>query len=151
MSTTRGNSRRISLTLRRIAQAFEPEIRQAESLCLQEALRLAHFYSTGLYTTARLEELGHPYATRRPNPPQDPAIVNYQTGQFYRSWRIIEPRKSGNALRSRLVNEEPYARYLLQGTRRMIARPILQKIREQLVPFRAREYRKAVRQILSRS
>ncbi len=142
----RGTPREIALRLRRRAQALEQAVRQAEKQSAEEALKLARFYSTGMFSSRQLEKLGHPYSRRRSNPPQDAAIINYHRGVFYRGWKIRPTRKSGTGLVTTLYNDSPVARFLLKGTRFMIPRPILARIRERLKNTRRRLLAQALRQ-----
>lgn len=134
----RGTPKEIALKLRRRANALEQSVKDAEKRSAEEALKLARFYSSGPYTLSRLASLGHPYASRRPRPPQDAAIINYHAGVFYRGWKIRGPRKSGTGLVTTLFNDSPVARFLLKGTRFMIARPIIRRIRDRLKDTRRR-------------
>jgi len=128
----KGNPRQIALALRRRALTLEAAVRESEKQAAEEGLKIARFLSSGLYTLERLARLGHPYATRSPDPPADPAVINSHTGVFFRGWKIRGPRKSGGTLTTRLVNDSPVAKFLLAGTSRMIPRPILKAIRMKL-------------------
>jgi hypothetical protein len=127
----RGSPKQIALALRRRAIGLEAAVREAEKQSAEEALKIARFYSTGLFSLGRLRELKHPYR-KGASPPADPAMINYHAGRFYRGWKVRPPRKSGGGLVTKLVNDSPMARFLLEGTRFMIARPILARIRERL-------------------
>lgn len=140
---------RIAYTMRRKALAFEGAVRDAERQSAQSALEIARELSSGRFSTAQLRALGHPYRIGGV-PPQDPAIINRQSGRFYHGWRIIPPRQSQGGLVTRLVNDSPQAKRLSRGTSRMIARPILQRIAERTRPRRRALYRAAIRQTLAR-
>jgi hypothetical protein len=127
----RGSPKQIALALRRRAIGLESVVREAEKQTAEEGLKLARFYSTGLFSLGRLREMGHPYAARRPAPPTQQ--VNYHKGRFYRGWKVRPPRKSGGTLTTKLVNDwMPVAGFLLGGTTKMIARPLLKLIRQKL-------------------
>lgn len=127
----KGNPQQIALALRRRALTLEAAVRESEKQAAEEALKIARFYSTGLFSLERLAKLGHPYR-QGGSPPQDSALVNYHKGRFYAGWKVRPPRKSGTGLVTKLVNEWPIARFILGGTTRMVARPLLQRIRMKL-------------------
>lgn len=153
--------RRIALAFRRraaikIAQKMgekvaevDKAVRRAEKESAENALQIARELSSGKFSSFQLRMMGHPYRIGGV-PPADPAIINRQTGRFYHGWRVLPPRKSESGILTQLVNESPYARYLLRGTSRMIARPILVRIRERAEPRRRALYRAAIRRTLSR-
>src|SRR5438105_148810 len=97
--------------------------RSLEQAIETEAMRLAkERLSSGPYRTSQLRQMGHPYSRRRPRPPALPAIINVQTGRFRAGWRI-RARLSGSRLTLDVENVSPEAKFLLHGTRWMIARP----------------------------
>ena len=128
----------------RRAVASQKSVRAAEKMSVDFALEVARELSSGPYKTAQLAAMGHPYR-HGGRPPQDPAIINLQTGEFYRGWRVIGPRVSGNDLATKLINQSRHARDLERGTSRMIARPILIRIRERVNPRRRALYKAALR------
>ena len=138
---------RIALTLRRRLLDLEKAVRAAEKESAQEALAIARRLSSGPLSAGDLRRLQHPYSTARSRSPQDPAIINVRSGRFRDAWRVTNPRRTAGGLVTRLINTAPYARYLLFGTRRMIARPILKRIQEILAPKRAAIYRKQLRRV----
>lgn len=125
--------------MRRRAALLERELVKAEAETLKEARNIAQTdYSSGPYSTAQLVRMGHPYSRRRPRPPQDPGIINRQTGRFISSWRIDAPRRTGGRIVSRLRNTAPYAKDVTEGIvngrwlaiRRPIAKRILRDVRQ---------------------
>lgn len=144
----RGSPPQISLLLQRRGQQFAAAVREAERQSAQEALQWARTLSSGSLSRRQLRALGHPYAVRAPRPPGDPAIINLQSGRFLASWRVSGPRRTAGGLSTRLVNTAPWARFLSSGTGRMIARPILARIRQRLAASRRRRHLQAVRQAL---
>mgnify|MGYP001575296866 CR=1 FL=1 len=124
----RATPKEMGLVFRRLANTLEPAVRAAERESGEEALKVAQELSSGPYTSAMLKALGHPYATRAPNPPQDAGVINRQLGEFYNSWRLRAPRRVGTVMRTRLVNVSYHAAFLEKGTRLMIARPIKEAI-----------------------
>lgn len=101
---------------------------EAETETIKEARRVAILTSSGDETAETLAKAGHPYAKRRPQPEKYPArIINSRKGYFRAAWRAVAPRKSGNQIVSRLENTDPKAAYM-QGTDRMVARPIAAEV-----------------------
>ena len=137
LSVTFSNRNRAALTARwrqRAAELSNAVIKaenQSAFAMKQQAIRLSH----GPMKTADLAKLAREvnrgyglYGTRSPMPPMDPAVVNLQSGRLSRSWQtrlVLKP--DGTSVT--LWNTTPYAKYLL-GTRKMIPRPILQKVIE---------------------
>jgi hypothetical protein len=129
------------------AQQLDRGVREAEAKSADEALRIARELSSGRFSLAQLARMGHPYRIGGV-PPQDAAIVNKQTGAFYRGWRVIGPRQRGGDLATKLVNDSPQAERLSRGTSRMIARPILTRIRERVEGKRRALYKASIRKAL---
>lgn len=146
--TVKGTPAVIARIFRRYANTMERHVREAERESVDEALQVARELSSGPYSLAMLRALGHPYARARPNPPQDAAIINVQTGVFRESWEAGVPRRRGTVMRTRLTNTAPHARFLPRGTTRMIERPILTRIGERMRPVRRQIMRAAVAQWL---
>ena len=83
--------------------------------------------------------MGHPYSKANPEPIGADQI-NAETGKFRDSFVAV---KNGFG-DSQINNTSPIADYLLQGTKKMIARPIGQAIEEMLGPVRMRLLTEAV-------
>lgn len=117
----------------RIAHEMEATASQVVEDAIKDTLVAAEMLSSGVYTTADLRELGHPYAKRDPRPPQDAAIINRQTGRFQRSWK---PKRL-SAFHAQVINDSPEAEFLAkkEGTARMIARPLVERVEEQVKPI----------------
>ncbi len=98
-------------------------VARAERESLADHLNTARQYSMGPYSSAQLAAMGHPYSRRNPHPPQDPAIINLQSGEFLAGWETLAQQRAGDALRTAAINTAPYSGYLDQGTRLMIRRP----------------------------
>ncbi len=130
----------IAAYFRRREKVLLPFARAAEKESATETLRVLQELSSGPYSTSRLAQMGHPYRIGG-TPPADPAVINVQTGGFRAAWIVRPPRRSANGLSTRIVNTAPYAVFLLSGTEKMIARPILGRMRERLRPIRQRIWR----------
>ena len=146
-----GKGRVALLVLSRLAgkaRRVEMAIRSAEKDAAREGVEIAQELSSGRYTLGQLRAMGHPYAKRAPNPPQDAAIINEQSGRFKSAWVARRPTRRGDYLETRIVNLAPHARFLHRGTKTMIARPILSRLRERLFPVRKRLLEERLRSVL---
>jgi len=142
----RGNPQQIALILRRKAQALERAIRAAEAESARQAVAIARSLSTGGLSREDLRRLGHPYRIGGRGV-GDPALINLQAGSFYLGWRVVGPRKTPHGLQTSIVNDSPAAKFLLKGTRRMIARPILTRLQAKLKVKRMQLHRQALKAI----
>ncbi len=117
------NAREFAKHTRTMAGRAEREIALAVRETARFAEKEADRWSQGTFK-ARGE-----YAVRNPRPPQDPGIINQQSGEFRRAWTVreVEPGKW------RLENTSPHAGYML-GTKRMIFRPVIDRIRAATEP-----------------
>lgn len=137
--------------LRKIIEA----LRKAEHKTLAQLLDRALRLSSGRISSERLAkpvELGgynHPYGLgpenrqgpRGPIPYRDPAKINRQTGVFYSSWKIKEPKVLKTMIKSQIYNDAPQADILhlgKPGYRGFIPRPIIQRIAEKTARDRIR-------------
>ena len=107
-----------------VARLIEVEERKVAERALQRAVGL----SSGLFSTAELRRLGHPYATRHGAPQLPPGVINAQRGLFRSRWRLIEVRKSLTPGQPGaffvIENRDRAADFLQPGTRFMFRRPI---------------------------
>lgn len=125
------------------------ETRNAERSSADDALDFARKLSSGPFSSSQLSAMGHPYR-RGGYPPAPSFIINKQTGQFYRGWRVEGPRTVSGTLSTTLVNDAPHAKLLERGTRRMIPRPIFQVVRAHIAITRFRRHKRAIRKALTR-
>jgi len=106
-----------------IAKALKENVRTGQAEILTETQQEFVKRSSGTLTSGVLRKMGHPYATRSPQTPVDPSIVNDQGGGVRRGWRKAGPRFQNGAYRGSVTNSDPNAQFLL-GTKRMVKRPI---------------------------
>jgi hypothetical protein len=125
-----------------MAAKFTQEVKIAHRDTLAESLRYARQLSSGRRTAAQLRRLGHPYR-RGGSGLGDPAIINIRTGRFRRSWRATEAVREGGAFVSKIQNIAPQAALFRTGTRRMMARPIQERVEAHLAAIHARRARAA--------
>jgi hypothetical protein len=143
----------------RLTRALE----NAEAASLADALAEAERLSAGAFTTKQLAALGHPYAARDLHPPQDAAIINRQSGRFASSWHIEPPTElrspspatgtwpasTADDLVGAIVNDDPNAGFLDEGTQAMIARPLTARVMEAIRDRRMARVKEAIRQALA--
>ena len=137
----RGNPQQIALVLRRKAQALERAVRDAEAASAKELLAHARSLSTGGHDAAALRRRGHPL---RIGGPGLALPIGLGRGEFYLGWRVIGPRKSGDGLKTSLVNESDVAAFILKGTRKMQARPVTERLRAKISALRLKRHRAAL-------
>lgn len=148
--TFKSNADKIALNIRRRGRTYGLLTMELVTLESQEALKIAKELSgTRHYSTQELARMGHPYAAANPRPPMDPSIINRQSGTFVSGW--------GRALRKVLMgatgtiyNRTPYAHWLLDGTTRMIPRPILLEIGKRIGLRHAALYANLWRRMIGR-
>ena len=113
----------------RIAHSLENAGHRVVEEALEEALAHARDLSQGHFTLAALRRMRHPYR-HGGSPPQDPAIINRQSGRFAAAWHPVWV----SATHAKAANYSPEAEWLEKGTARMIARPIVQRVEEATQP-----------------
>jgi hypothetical protein len=123
-----------------LATKLDLAYRKIEADTARQAILIAREVSSGRFSTEDLRRMGHPYSRRHPNPPADPAIINRQSGRFWRGWSVVGPVITGDRSRVTLTNSAPYADYLKTGTRRMIARPAWRLIEDRVDAYRRARY-----------
>ena len=126
-------------------------IQQAERQSLRQGQRMAVQASSGPFSLAQLRGMGHPYRNpANPGPAPavllDPSVINKQGGGFAGDWKSRGPDRSsdGRSLKSAIVNNNPVGVFL-KGTKRMVARPVEERVARQLEPERNRRLRNAIR------
>lgn len=140
----------LSQRLERAERELVPALREAERQTMEQALQEADRLSQGPFSATQLRAMGHPYARRAPSPPQDPAIINEQSGTFRRSWGPILQHYAAGTLFTSVQNTAPYSGYLARGTSLMISRPLPQRVYERIRADRARRIRRVLRRYLPR-
>jgi len=76
---------------------------------------------TQYYSLAALKQMGHPYKKRAPGG-LNPGVINVQSGEFFRAFKIEGPTRSGSAL-TLWVDNYSWKAVLLIDAPRMISRP----------------------------
>ena len=111
--------------INRRADALVRGSMQTARVLVREMKDSAEANTRGPYSLARLAEMGHPYAKRRPRPPMHPGILNKQTGRLNRSFRMGMPTVSSGTIHARIYNVDPKAERVETGLySRAIARPL---------------------------
>lgn len=110
-----------------------PAMRRAENEVMEYAKERAEFYSSGTsYKIGR--DKGYPYAKNRqpdyPMPTLPLYYLNMQSGELRNNW-AVNTQNTPQGFTSSLWNKMPYSGFML-GTERMVKRPILSKVGEEV-------------------
>jgi len=115
----------------RLKQEIRKDMRSGAQRALNASEREAKRKSSGPLTLATLARLDHPYAKRHGPlgkvslmPGKSRSTVNVQTGAFRADWLAGIAGFQGASIHGRLVNYNPVADYLVNGTEFMVRRPI---------------------------
>lgn len=144
------NLNEFSDTMGRIERALRENIRQAEARSVKEAKQAFVKRSSGMLTTKQLRQMGHPFASRAPQPgAADPDIVNDQGGPFRDDWTAFPPTVNGaGTMQSSVVNLDPKSRFMF-GTNRMIKRGIDDAVAAEIEPKREGYHAQAIEDALN--
>jgi hypothetical protein len=130
MKYRKSKAREIARKNKQRGQALKRELTEVQSRAKDLFLERAREMSSGPYSQAQLRMMAAkrknkrgPYSRVSPAPPNDPAIINKQSGSIYRGWRV---RFSG---KGKLVfwNASKNYKWVLRGgtgKMRMMERPI---------------------------
>lgn len=149
--TFRGSPQEVAAEIGRRRRELPKALRQAERQTVEQAQAEAKRISQGQYKTAQLIAMGHPYSKRRPRPPDDPAIINFQSGDLFRGWRRKTGNWSGGTLFSYVFNVSDHAAEIeAGGTSKslQIARPIARRVQQRVRAQRLHRLEAAVRRVL---
>ena len=139
------------------ANSLEYELLRAERDNLRLGLELAVIHSSGPISSEQLKDEDHPYARRHGRALRDPSIINTQSGKFVALWREAGLTHSGGKMSGRVENPGyivrgrrrwNLAQLLNDGTRLMVPRPIVARVRRELLPRRTARIRQAVKDAL---
>lgn len=108
---------------------------------LDDVFKSARALSSGTVTARMLARMGHPFGrgaarhrARRSGHALSTTVINRQSARFFYSWRKKGPRRFRGRSDAWVHNEAPYARYLDEGTRFMVSRPITRAVRNNVRP-----------------
>jgi hypothetical protein len=135
MYTMTTNASALSARWRQRQVALTGAVLAAEHQNAQESLKTAQRLSSGSVPAAYLQRAARArkaglYSLANPAPPLPASILNAQTTRLKRSWRTYVAWKGDGSVLT-LWNTAPYGRFLGSGTRKMIARPIMERIAEE--------------------
>lgn len=129
------------------SQRLVREVSVGMERSLRADYRLAQQLSRGKLTSAWLARNGHPYGKGFVGPLSQPLyIINDQGGAFAGAWHKQEPYSetaTGDVV-TRLINDDPHAAWLDEGTKWMVARHFSEAIIEQNAPNRQHEIEAAI-------
>ena len=117
------------------ADAFNEALLGAVNETTTKGLAEAQVMSQGPNSLGALAREDHPYAKRHGFPLRNPAIINEQTGKFLRDWKREDATAVSDSIEGSILNENPVADYLKDGTKFMFARPIDQVVSAKMEVF----------------
>jgi len=101
-------------------QQAEVETLNAAKPVVNEVIRFV--VGTRYYDLKTLARMGHPYATHAPGG-LNPGVINVQSGEFFRSFRITGPEVTRSRTTIFVSNSSWKGDLLIAGGGRMIPRP----------------------------
>lgn len=130
-------------------QKLTAAVRRAENRVMDYAKERAEFYSSAsAYKIGR--DKGYPYAAIKradyPAVPLPPYFINMQSGELQKSW-AVNTQATPQGFTSSLWNKKEYSRFLL-GTSKMIQRPILSRVGQDVRRFRLKVENEAIVKVL---
>jgi len=134
-------------------RALKRLVYAAETESAQEAKAMLVQRSSGTLKTRTLRKLGHPYGhstgakVMRFVGSVDPTIINAQSGQFRRRWKVLKPAMQANVLRSSAISTDPKSKYMF-GTKKMVARRLDIYVAARMKARRRSRLQEAVRSAL---
>ena len=122
-------------------------ILEAENQTIISANREAIKWSAGTVDKKTLTRMGHPFAVRAAKfgLRLNEFLINMQSEEFIKSWVRHGPNIIGDTIESKLYNKAPYAKFLAEGTNKMIQRPIMVKILRNLEYKRMQNLKRALK------
>lgn len=125
--------KRLAMDLRKCSREIVRVTNQANAKVAKGAVQTGKYFASGAFSSKTLARMDHPYATRHGGasvPYGDPGVINKQSGVFRSSWTFTQVSQSNGLILFTVCNTDPIADYLEHGTRKMIARPIDNFIKE---------------------
>lgn len=137
------NLRAAARQIRNAAREAYAELDDAAQEAALHALRIAVLQSSGTFR-ARGQ-----YSRRKPNPPFDPAVVNMRSGEFVSRWKLFTVY-DGQSIRKVILNDAPHAQFFDgKPTKRMIARPVIQRLEQSARPVFEKSVNEALRRAIT--
>lgn len=120
------DARQAAREFERMARDLPNVARAAVADGLEVMLEDAQRLSSGMETAVDHRRKDHPYATRHQQvkAPNDPVIINFQTGDFLRDWVTEGPIESADEVTGAVVNVNEKADWLEEGTLKMLGRDV---------------------------
>lgn len=120
-----------------MAKGIDEAVKETTIIAWEKAIK----YSSGTFKS-RGE-----YARRDPHPPGDPAIINVgRSAEHLRDLWTVRRLASGKYI---LENHSPHADFM-GGTKLMIERPILQRVRREVEPILAKKVGEGIERALGK-
>jgi len=147
------SARDIAKALRRARTEIRRVLMRAEVENANDALATTLGYFSGPYTKAELRALYNPwgpYSKTSPHAPAAYAFVNVQSGQTREQWGIDGPKWVGDRIVTVIENPSQIAEWLLKGTRKMVPRPYVLAIEQDIAPRMERRRKEAWDEVVRR-
>ena len=145
---------RAARRIERLADQLPQAAERGLSELLGKVVDRAIWWSSGPLSSETLAAMGHPYARnqrpvrrvagRRGTARPDPGRINIQTGDLVRSWVVAPLERRDGTVRASVYNASPEARFLYdtrdnpegpdRGTRRMVGRPLPERVLADIEP-----------------
>ena len=143
------NTKDIAHALESFSARSRSAVAAAEGKALEDAKREALASSSGPLTKRDLRRMDHPFARRHGQALTDPEIINKGGGDFYRDWQTEPVTATGDGTEGRLFNDSKSAHWLSRGGKgksKMVARPVIARIKRLVQPERKRRTLAALKQ-----
>lgn len=141
------DSKRVILRMKR----FSLKLHELPMLVAEDTGKIAkekvmEYSSLTDHSLAALKKLGHPYAKRAPAPPHPSHMIHIQSGKW-RSEFDSSITRSKDGATATVYSNVPHARWLEEGTWKMIPRPLFATIMEELKPMYKQIYMNRYREL----
>jgi len=148
---------RAARRIEKIADQLPQAAERGLSDLLGKVVDRAVWWSSGPLSSETLAAMGHPYAraqhplrtksgrkARKGTGRPDPDRINIQSGDLVRSWVVAPLERRGGTVKAAVYNASPEAAFLYdtrenptwpdRGTRRMIGRPLPERVLKEIEP-----------------
>lgn len=143
---------RINAAMNKLSRDIDREMVNAVNRTAVKVLAKAKKKSSGPMTLVQMRRQDHPYALRHGSMGLTskqtggrPHIINVQSGNFKAAWSRDQATLSDNSAKARVVNNDPKADFLKEGTDRMVPRPIKEELENEAKSLLEGEVRYSLR------
>lgn len=136
------NARNLAAKMRRRSGKYATEVAAAVMENAETVRKQAYNFSRNRYHSLKeLRRMGHPYSRRVAAPPKPAHIINRQSGTFRAGWQLRWTRLRDGAVAT-VYNRAHHSQYMM-GTRKMIARPVMDEALKRTKRERDRNIKRA--------